>query len=60
MDNIQQIKEIAHYRRRLSRIAGKDIPFNTAARIWVRKYAKLWRLRHPDFEPCSSYHCVSA
>lgn len=46
MDNKQQIKEIKRYRDYLCRIQQRDIDLNTAAHLWVDKYAKLWRLKH--------------
>ncbi|MFW5959607.1 MAG: hypothetical protein ACOCSE_00640 [Chitinivibrionales bacterium] len=47
MDNKKQLKAIIHYKNYLSHLSGHTISLNTAARIWVRKYAELWRLRHP-------------
>ncbi len=44
MDNQEQIKEIMRYRQHLSQITHHDIDQETAALIWVRKYARLWRL----------------
>lgn len=46
MDNQKQILEITKYRQHLSKIIGKEISTNFAALIWIRKYAKIWRLRH--------------
>ncbi|MDD5676029.1 MAG: hypothetical protein PHC61_17795 [Chitinivibrionales bacterium] len=45
-DNKQQILEIQKYQVRLSKFIGKNIDTNTAAIIWIRKYAKIWRLTH--------------
>jgi hypothetical protein len=47
MDNIKQIEEILKYYKYLVKIIGKDIDINLAARIWIRKFAKIWRLQHP-------------
>ncbi|NLL11972.1 MAG: hypothetical protein GX267_01070 [Fibrobacter sp.] len=47
MDNILQIIEIHKYRTYLCNLLGKDIDFEMSARIWIKKYAELWRLRHP-------------
>jgi hypothetical protein len=44
-DNKQQILEIRKYQERLSRFLGKQIDDNIAAVIWIRKYAKIWRLQ---------------
>ncbi len=46
MDNQEQIKEIMRYREHLSELTHTDIDLNTAALIWVRKYAQIWRLHH--------------
>ena len=48
MDNQKQVLEIIKYKQRLSKIIGKEIPNNIAALIWIRKYAKIWRLQHPS------------
>ena len=45
MDNKQQIKEIKKYRNHLCKTMHKDVDLNTAAVIWINKYAKLWRLK---------------
>ncbi len=47
MDNILQIIEIHKYHTYLCNLIGKNIDFEISARIWIKKYAKLWRLRHP-------------
>jgi hypothetical protein len=47
MDNEKQVWEIARYQHYLAEMIGKDIDKDIAARIWIRKYAKIWRLRHP-------------
>jgi hypothetical protein len=57
MDNRKQIDEILRYRERLSRLTGKRVDTETAAYIWIRHYARLWRLRHPRSQKqfaCSS------
>ena len=45
-ENKKQIVEIKKYQDRLSRFVGKKIDPNTAAIIWIRKYAKIWRMQH--------------
>jgi hypothetical protein len=45
-DNRQQLLEIQKYQERLSRFIGRKIDNNTAASIWIRKYAKIWRMQH--------------
>jgi len=47
MDNDTQISEIEKYHKFLTGLMGRDIDKNTAARIWIRKYAELWRIKHP-------------
>jgi hypothetical protein len=47
MDNEKQVKEITRYQRYLADVVGREIDKNIAARIWIRKYAKVWRLTHP-------------
>lgn len=47
MDNILQIIEIHKYRTYLYNLLGMDIDFEISARIWIKKYAEIWRLRHP-------------
>jgi hypothetical protein len=54
MDNEKQVWEIARYQQYLTELIGKEIDKDIAAGIWIRKYAKVWRLRHPvppDLEP---------
>lgn len=46
MDNRLQCLEIQKFQQRLSRLLGRTIDRNVAATIWVRKYAKIWRLKH--------------
>ncbi len=46
MDNREQIQEIIRYRKRLSRILNQDVDLETAATIWIRKYAGAWRKLH--------------
>lgn len=50
MDNFIQIKKIREFRQHLSKTTGKEIDMETAARIWVRKYAKIWRLHNNSVE----------
>jgi hypothetical protein len=47
MDNQNQVSEIRKYQEHLATLIGRQIDRNMVARIWIRKYAKLWRLRHP-------------
>ncbi len=47
-DNRQQLNEIERYRQKLSHMLRRDIDINFAAVIWIRKYALLWRLKHPS------------
>jgi hypothetical protein len=47
MDNEKQVWEIAKYQQYLAELIGREIDKDIAARIWIRKYAKIWRLRHP-------------
>jgi hypothetical protein len=47
MDNEKQVWEIAKYQQYLADLIGKEIDKDIAARIWIRKYAQIWRLRHP-------------
>ena len=54
MDNHQQLEEIEKYCRHLIQRTGLEVPAETAAGIWIRKYAKIWRLRHPAEEEESS------
>lgn len=51
MDNRQQIEEIRNFALHLCRLTGQLIPEELAARIWIRKYAKIWRLKHPVLVP---------
>jgi hypothetical protein len=46
MDNIQQIEEIKKYYRYLNRTVGRKIDLEFAAQVWIRKYARLWRMKH--------------
>jgi len=47
VDNILQIIEIYRYRTYLCNLLGTDIDFEMTARIWINKYAEIWRLKHP-------------
>lgn len=42
MDNEQQIEEIRKYLRQLTR-SGKKVDENSAAFMWIKKYAEQWR-----------------
>ncbi|HEX3020070.1 MAG TPA: hypothetical protein VHP36_07195 [Chitinispirillaceae bacterium] len=46
MDNLLQIIEIRKYRLYLCKLLNSNIDEEIAARIWIRKYAKIWRLKH--------------
>jgi hypothetical protein len=50
MDNYLQIIEINKYKKYLSAITGKEIKGNIVAVIWIRKYAKIWRLLHQQIK----------
>ena len=47
MDNYDQLSKILKYQEHLSTVVGKEIDNNVAAQIWIRKYAEVWRLKHP-------------
>jgi hypothetical protein len=47
MDNLEQVRQIRRYRRYLFRATGIVIDPDTAARLWIRRYARLWRRLHP-------------
>ncbi len=47
MDNILQIIEIHKYRAYLCNLLRTEIDFEITARIWINKYAEIWRLKHP-------------
>lgn len=46
MDNILQIREISRYRKYLCNLLKINIDAEIAARIWISKYAEIWRLKH--------------
>jgi hypothetical protein len=50
MANVLQIREIQRYHRHLQR-AGRAGTLDETARVWIRRYARLWRSR---FEACPS------
>jgi hypothetical protein len=50
MDNQEQIREIMRYRLHLAHITHQEIDLETAALIWIRKYARVWRLVHESAE----------
>ncbi len=54
LDNKLQLCEIEKYRERLERILGRRLDSNIAARIWIRKYAHLWRLRNSSARACAN------
>ena len=43
MDNMAQIELIRHYQEHLKRILHLDVDINSAAEIWIERYARLWR-----------------
>jgi hypothetical protein len=47
MDNLEQVREILRYWRNLCQTTGMTIDPDMAARLWVRRYARQWRQRHP-------------
>lgn len=53
MDNKKQVLEIKQYRKRLSALLEQDVDENTAARLWIQKYAGIWRISHPIKSPCA-------
>jgi len=55
VDNALQIDEIHKYQYHLSQILGREIDEDTAAWIWIRKYAESWRLMHPRKTPEDFY-----
>ncbi len=44
MINDLQIRQIERYHRHLQRV-GRATTIEQTARIWIGRYAKLWRLR---------------
>jgi len=46
MDNQEQIREILRYRQYLCRITNADIDLDTAAILWIAKFARAWRKLH--------------
>ena len=46
MDNVDQLKIIKHYQMHLKRILHSDVDINSAAKIWIERYAQLWREKH--------------
>jgi len=53
-DNARQLSEIEIYRQRLSRLLNREVDLNAAAFIWIRKYARIWRLKHPAAQNSAS------
>jgi len=45
-DNLKQIEEIRNYVKHLYSMTGVWVAEDVAAVIWIRKYAKVWRLTH--------------
>lgn len=46
MDNREQIKEIMRYKQYLSRVSHMEVDLETAAQLWVQKFARAWRKLH--------------
>jgi len=46
MDNQEQIKEIVRYRQYLCRVNNSDVDLETAALLWISKFANAWRKLH--------------
>jgi hypothetical protein len=44
MANILQVREIERYHRHLQR-CGRAVSVDVTARIWIARYARLWRQR---------------
>jgi hypothetical protein len=44
MDNDQQIREIFNYKSYLEQAFGIILDEETAAKLWILKYAAIWRL----------------
>jgi hypothetical protein len=44
MDNDQQIREIFNYKSYLQQSFGIILDEETAARLWILKYAAIWRM----------------
>lgn len=44
MDNDQQIREIFNYKSYLQQSFGIILDEETAAKLWISKYAAIWRL----------------
>ena len=42
MANVMQLREIARYHRHLQRL-GRAGSIEETARVWVRRYAHIWR-----------------
>ncbi|KMQ52535.1 hypothetical protein CHISP_0802 [Chitinispirillum alkaliphilum] len=58
MDNDQQIEEIRKYLRRLAQ-KGKRVDENSAAFLWIQKYAEKWRDTHSSIDDSTAEknHC---
>ncbi len=46
MDNQEQIREIVKYQQYLARITHTEIDIDTAAQLWIIKFARAWRKLH--------------
>lgn len=43
MDNKEQLSQITKFYKRLREEVCQDLDFNTAAQIWIKRYAQIWR-----------------
>jgi hypothetical protein len=43
MDNVEQIREIINYKNYLQSSFGITLDDETAAKLWILKYASIWR-----------------
>jgi hypothetical protein len=43
MDNVEQIREIINYKKYLQNSFGITLDEETVARLWILKYASIWR-----------------
>ncbi len=46
MGNQEQIREIIRYQHYLTRVSHEEVDLETAAIMWVEKYARAWRKLH--------------
>ena len=53
MGNDLQLRQILRYHRHLHRL-GRAVDLEETARVWIRRYAQLWRLHWQDDARCDS------